>query len=145
MSTHRAWLALEYPGVEQFDNPTLEWRRLFSRALRHLLLVLAARARASSTRSHGAISRAAAVVAPGLMVMAVILFMGAVSGAHLNPAVTLSFSAARRLPLAAGPRLHRRAAARRDARLLFLKAVFGTSAHLGRHAPGHTSTTGRRC
>ena len=38
------------------------------------------------------ISRTAAVVAPGLMVMGIILFMGKVSGAHLNPAVTLAFS-----------------------------------------------------
>ena len=39
------------------------------------------------------ISRAAAVIAPGLMVMAIILFMGKVSGAHLNPAVSLAFAA----------------------------------------------------
>ena len=38
------------------------------------------------------ISRSAAVVAPGLMVMAVILFMCKVSGAHLNPAVSVAFS-----------------------------------------------------
>ena len=36
--------------------------------------------------------RPAAVVAPGLMVLAVILFMGKVSGAHLNPAVSIAFS-----------------------------------------------------
>ena len=41
----------------------------------------------------GAVSRTAAVTAPGLMVMAIILFMGAVSGAHLNPAVSIAFAA----------------------------------------------------
>jgi hypothetical protein len=40
----------------------------------------------------GQISLAAAVVAPGLMVMGIILFMGAVSGAHLNPVVSLAFA-----------------------------------------------------
>ena len=39
------------------------------------------------------ISRTAAVVAPGLMVLGIILFMGKVSGAHLNPAVSLAFAA----------------------------------------------------
>jgi aquaporin Z len=38
------------------------------------------------------ISRAAAVVAPGLMVMGIIMFMGKVSGAHLNPAVSVGFA-----------------------------------------------------
>ena len=41
-----------------------------------------------SWSGEGQIGLAAAVVAPGLMVMAIILFMGAVSGAHLNPAVS---------------------------------------------------------
>jgi aquaporin Z len=40
----------------------------------------------------GTISRTAAVVAPGLMVIAIILFMGKVSGAHLNPAVSVGFA-----------------------------------------------------
>jgi len=40
----------------------------------------------------GTISRTAAVVAPGLMVLGIILFMGKVSGAHLNPAVSIAFS-----------------------------------------------------
>jgi aquaporin Z len=39
-----------------------------------------------------AVPAAAREVSPALMVMAVILFMGAVSGAHLNPAVSLAFA-----------------------------------------------------
>jgi aquaporin Z len=38
------------------------------------------------------VSRTAAVAAPALMVLAVILFMGRVSGAHLNPAVSVAFA-----------------------------------------------------
>jgi aquaporin Z len=40
----------------------------------------------------GVIGRTAAVVAPGLMVLGIILFMGKVSGAHLNPAVSIAFA-----------------------------------------------------
>jgi aquaporin Z len=42
----------------------------------------------------GAISPTAIVVAPGLMVMVIILFMGNVSGAHLNPVVSIAFARA---------------------------------------------------
>ena len=54
-------------------------------------LVLAA-ASGGLLHGKGQISLAAAVVAPGLMVTAIILFMGAVSGAHLIPAVSLAFA-----------------------------------------------------
>jgi aquaporin Z len=78
---------------EKFDDPALEWRRLFSEALGTFLLVLAgAGAGVVNATSHGAIGRTAAVTAPGLTVLAVILFMGAVSGAHLNPAVSVAFA-----------------------------------------------------
>jgi len=43
-------------------------------------------------RTHGMVGRSASVTAPGLTVLAVILFMGAVSGAHLNPVVSLAFA-----------------------------------------------------
>ncbi len=88
----RALLALEYPATQDFDVASLWWRRLFSELFGTFLLVLvAAGGGVVAATSHGAVSRAAAVTAPGLMVMAIILFMGAVSGAHLNPAVTISF------------------------------------------------------
>jgi aquaporin Z len=76
-----------------FDDPRHEWRRLFAEVLGTFFLVLVgASGGVVDAVSDGAIGRAASVTAPGLMVMAIILFMGAVSGAHLNPAVTLGFA-----------------------------------------------------
>jgi len=88
-----ALLALEPPSLSGFDDPLVEWRRLFAELFGTFLLVLVgAGGPVVSALSHGTISRSAAVAAPGLMVMAIILFMGAVSGAHLNPAVKLAFT-----------------------------------------------------
>ncbi len=81
-------------ATQDFDDPALEWRRLFSELLGTFMLVLVGAGGAVvNAQSEGAISRTAAVVSPALMVMAIILFMGAISGAHLNPAVTLGFAA----------------------------------------------------
>src|SRR6202795_3067778 len=84
-------LMLEFGSRTQFDDPQLEYRRLFSELLGTFFLVLVA-AGGGILHAQGQISLAAAVVAPGLMVLAIILFMGAVSGAHLNPAVSLAFA-----------------------------------------------------
>jgi aquaporin Z len=48
--------------------------------------------------SHGAIGHAGIALTFGLVVLAMIHTFGDVSGAHLNPAVTLAFAAARRFP-----------------------------------------------
>ena len=97
----RAWVVGETVGTRSellsrrdFDKGSLEWRRLFSELFGTFLLVLVAvGADMVNARFGGhAIPTAARVVAPGLMVMSIILFMGAVSGAHLNPAVTLAFA-----------------------------------------------------
>src|SRR6516165_1186123 len=77
-------LTLEFGSREDFADPSLEYRRLFSELLGTFMLVLVA-AGGGLLHAKGEITLAAAVVAPGLMVMAMILFMGAVSGAHLNP------------------------------------------------------------
>jgi aquaporin Z len=76
-----------------------EWRRLFSETWgTFLLVVVAAGAGVVGARSGGAITLSMKVVAPGVMVMAIIYFMGAVGGAHLNPAVTLAFAIRRNFP-----------------------------------------------
>jgi aquaporin Z len=79
--------------VEDFDDPSKELRRLFSEVLGTFLLVMVAVGAGVVPSVTGVpISRAAAVTAPGLMVMAVILFMGKVGGAHLNPVVSIAFA-----------------------------------------------------
>jgi aquaporin Z len=78
----------------EFRDPSLEGRRLFAEAFGTFFLVLvAAGGPVVNAVSGGKLSLAAEVAAPGLMVMAIILFMGATSGAHLNPAVSISFAA----------------------------------------------------
>ena len=80
--------------IEDFKDPSQEWRRLFSELLGTFFLVLVAAGGGMMGQAFpGTISRTAAVVAPALMVLAVILFMGKISGAHLNPAVSLAFAA----------------------------------------------------
>jgi aquaporin Z len=79
--------------MADFADPKQEWRRLFSELLGTFFLVLVAAGGGMMGQAFpGTISRTAAVVAPGLMVMAIILFMGKVSGAHLNPAVSIAFA-----------------------------------------------------
>lgn len=79
--------------VQDFTDLSQEWRRLFGELFGTFLLVTAgAGAAIIDKKTHGGIGRVAAVTAPGLMVMAVVLAIGAVSGAHLNPVVTLAFA-----------------------------------------------------
>jgi aquaporin Z len=79
--------------LSDFHNPKQEWRRLFSELYGTFLLVMVAAGGGMMSQAFpNTISRTAAVVAPGLMVMGIIMFMGTVSGAHLSPAVSIAFS-----------------------------------------------------
>ena len=76
-------------SVEDFQDSSQEWRRLVSELLGTFFLVLVAAGGGMMGQAFpGTISRTAAVVAPGLMVMAIILFMGKVSGARMSNNVT---------------------------------------------------------
>jgi aquaporin Z len=82
--------------VAQFNfwDDRYEGRRLFAEVLGTFFLVLAAVGGGMVNARFGghAIPATAQVVAPALMVMAAILFMGTVSGAHLNPVVSAAFA-----------------------------------------------------
>jgi aquaporin Z len=88
------WFEIEVlDPVSNFSDRRHEWRRLLSEFIGTFFLVLVAAGGGMMGKAFpDTIDRGAAVVAPGLMVLAVILFMGKLSGAHLNPAVTLAFS-----------------------------------------------------
>ncbi|HWX88060.1 MAG TPA: aquaporin [Solirubrobacteraceae bacterium] len=128
-------LALEFGSRAQFDDERLEWRRLFSELLGTFMLVLVA-AGGGILHGEGQISLAAAVVAPGLMVMGIILFMGAVSGAHLNPAVSLAFALRGDFPWKRVPGYIIVQLVGATLACLFLYAVFGNIQHLGATLPG---------
>ncbi|MHB1710144.1 MAG: MIP/aquaporin family protein [Acidimicrobiales bacterium] len=132
----------ERPGLatawtRDFHDLHYEWRRLFSEMFGTFLLVLvAAGAPVVDAQSRGQVPLDAQVVAPGLMVMAIIYFMGMVSGAHLNPAVTLGFALRGnfhwgRVPGYIGAQL--------TGSLLaagFLRLTFSDIGHLGATLPG---------
>ena len=82
-------------GEFDFWDDRYEGRRLFSELLGTFFLVLVAVGGGMVSARFGgnAVPYGAKVVAPALMVMAIILFMGTVSGAHLNPAVSIAFAA----------------------------------------------------
>ena len=81
-------------GEFDFWNNAYEGRRLFSELLGTFFLVLVAVGGGMVNARFGcdAVPYGARVVAPALMVGAIILFMGTVSGAHLNPAVSIAFA-----------------------------------------------------
>ena len=92
------WFARRSAKVRQaetdFDDTNLEFRRLFAEVWGTFLLVLVAAGGGviGATAFGGELTLPMKALAPGMMVMGVIFFMGTISGAHLNPAVTLAFA-----------------------------------------------------
>jgi aquaporin Z len=128
--------------LDDFQDPSQEWRRLFSELLGTFFLVLVACGGGVMGEAFpNTISRTAAVSAPGLMVMGIILFMGKVSGAHLNPAVSVAFSLRgdfpwRRVPGYIVAQLVGAALA-----AWFVQSVINASAVFGSNYPAHGYTS----
>jgi aquaporin Z len=140
MKASRKRGARRHPGHEpehDFLDSSREWRRIFSECWgTFLLVVVAAGAHVVAAQSNGKVTLDMIVVAPGLMVMAIIYFMGTVSGAHLNPAVTLAFALRRNFPWRRVPGYVVAQLTGGMAAALFLRVMFGKVANLGATIPG---------
>ncbi len=125
------------PGSD-FNNAAYEWRRLLAEALGTFFLVLVAVAGPMVDARFGGhvISLSAQVAAPGLMVAAVILSMGAVSGAHLNPGVSLAFALRGDFPWRRVPAYVAAQFSGAVLATLLLVAMFGSQGTAGLTLPG---------
>lgn len=130
-------------GSPDFLDPAHEWRRIFAETWGTFLLVLvAAGGGVVAAKSGGAVTLGMMVAAPGLMVMVIIYFMGTVSGAHLNPAVTLAFAVRRNFPWRRVPGYVLAQLLGGVAAAQFLYALFGTVGALGATLPGSDISNG---
>ena len=123
--------------VLDFHDPRFEGRRLFSELFGTFFLVLVAAGGAVvNAQSGGQIPLAVRVTAPGLMVMAMILFMGAVSGAHFNPVVSVGFALRGDFPWKRVPGYIAAQLIGSILAVLFLRAALGNIGGLGTTEPG---------
>jgi aquaporin Z len=131
-------------AVENFDDPSQGWRRLFAELLGTFFLVLVAAGGGMMGQAFpDTISRTAAVAAPGMMVLAIILFMGRVSGAHLNPAVSIAFALRRDFPWRRVPGYIVVQLVGAALAAWFLQAVIDVSAFYGSNYPAASFSDGR--
>jgi aquaporin Z len=128
-SDHAEALGRRY--LIRFEEDTLRSRPLWTRVIIEFLgtFVLVTVAAGSGVINHyaggGPVSRTAAVIAPGAVVMAMIYAWGPLSGLHINPAVTFAFAGRRVFPVGwVAPYLVAQFVGA-IAAALFLQAMFG--------------------
>jgi aquaporin Z len=129
--------------ITDFNDPHQEWRRLVSELLGTFFLVLAAAGGGMMGHAFpGTISHGAAVVAPALTVLAIILFMGKISGAHLNPAVSCAFALRGDFPWRRVPGYVVAQLAGATIAALILHAIINVSATYGSNYPARGYSAG---
>lgn len=121
-----------------FADSRYEVRRLFAEVFGTFLLVAVAfGAEVVNVRfGGGAVSASARAIAPGVTVGVVILFMGAVSGAHLNPVVSVAFALRRDFPWRRVPGYVAAQMAGAMLAALVITALLGRHGAAGLSAPG---------
>jgi aquaporin Z len=141
------WIDRDITGpMADFQDPDQEWRRLFSELYGTFLLVMVAAGGGMMSQAFpNTISRTAAVTAPALMVMGVILFMGKVSGAHLNPAVSVAFSLRGDFPWKRVPGYITVQLIGASLAALVLHLIIDVSSKYGSNYPAGGYSSGRAC
>lgn len=125
----------ERKETQQFLDPSRAWRRFFAEMWGTFLLVLVACGASVVSKLSSEVSLAMQVAAPGIMVMAAIYFMGTVSGAHLNPAVTIAFALRSHFPWKKVPLYIVAQLGGAVLAALFLKSIFGNIGDIGATTP----------
>jgi len=135
----RSFLPAGAVGRYDFWDRTFEWRRLAAEFVGTFFLVLVAVGAGMVNARFGghAVPQSAQVVVPGLMVAAAILFMGAVSGAHLNPAVSIAFAVRGNFPWRRVPGYLVAQFLGGVAATLLLVGMLGSQGTAGLTVPGH--------
>jgi len=123
--------------INNFNDPRQEWRRLIAEFVGTFFLVIAAAGGSMvDTLYPGTVSPGMKAAAIGLTITAVILFLGKVSGSHLNPAVTIAFAARGDFPWRRVPGYIIIQIAGGFAAALVLTALVGISSSNGGSYPG---------
>jgi len=119
-------------------HPFLEARRLLAELLGTFALTFTAAGGPVIVAASGvSVGLPALVVAPALLVLAMIYSVGNLSGAHFNPAVTLAFTLRKDFPWRRVPGYWLAQLAGAVAAALLLRALFGPVGHLGATLPHH--------
>ena len=111
-------------------------RRALAEALGTFALVFAGCGAIMVDAKTGALGHVGVAISFGLVIMAMIYAVGHISGAHLNPAVTLAFAVSRHFPASRVAAYWAAQLAGATAAALVLRASLGDAANVGATVPG---------
>ncbi len=121
----------EDPPRSPTEKRKMAGRRLLAELFGTFMLTLVAAGGGVIELASGhELGHAAKMVAPGLVVMVMIYTLGEVSGAHINPAVSLAFAIRRSFPWKRIPGYWAAQLIGATLAALFLRMLFGNIAHL---------------